>query len=112
MRFVGDRISARRADDPAGADDGLAAGHGHVVHRDGATLAIARDQSGQLHCLSAMCTHLGCVVGFNEAEQTWDCPCHGPRFEVDGTVLDGPASAPLERVAPAAASASGGSDRE
>jgi glycine/D-amino acid oxidase-like deaminating enzyme/nitrite reductase/ring-hydroxylating ferredoxin subunit len=95
VRFVGDRISARRAEDPPDADDALEPGQGHVVRRDGATLAIARDRSGQLHSQSAMCTHLGCVVAFNEAEQTWDCPCHGSRFEVDGTVLDGPASAPL-----------------
>ena len=76
-----------------------ASGQGRVVHRDGATLAVGRDQAGQLHSLNAMCTHLGCVVGFNEAEQTWDCPCHGSRFELDGTVLDGPASAPLTSVA-------------
>jgi Rieske Fe-S protein len=49
-----------------------------------------------LRVLSARCTHLGCIVGFNRAESTWECPCHGSRFDVDGSVLSGPATGPLE----------------
>jgi len=91
-RFVGDRIAVRlRAD----SDDSLSAGEGQVVRRNGETVALARDLDGNLHQLKATCTHLGCIVGFNQAEQTWDCPCHGSRFSLDGSVLDGPATAAL-----------------
>jgi Rieske Fe-S protein len=92
--FVGDRITARRQ----GADELPESGHGRVMHRDGATVAVARDAEGRLHAVDAVCTHLGCIVGFNDAEQTWDCPCHGSRFTLDGAVLDGPASSPLAPV--------------
>lgn len=54
-------------------------------------VAAYRDSGGALHQVSAVCTHLGCLVAWNEVEGTWDCPCHGSRFDVDGTVLNGPA---------------------
>jgi glycine/D-amino acid oxidase-like deaminating enzyme/nitrite reductase/ring-hydroxylating ferredoxin subunit len=56
-----------------------------------------RDPAGDLHKVSAVCTHLGCVVAWNAAEQTWDCPCHGSRFAFDGNVIQGPAVKDLER---------------
>jgi Rieske Fe-S protein len=49
-----------------------------------------------LHAVSPVCTHLGCHVKFNHAEKTWDCPCHGSRFGLDGAVLDGPAAQNLD----------------
>jgi Rieske Fe-S protein len=49
------------------------------------------------HAVSLRCTHLGCLLRFNSAETSWDCPCHGSRFDVDGDVLEGPAVSPLER---------------
>jgi Rieske Fe-S protein len=59
--------------------------------------AVYRDDSGTLHSRSARCTHLGCIVRFNRAERTWDCPCHGSRFDPTGEVIEGPATSPLER---------------
>jgi Rieske Fe-S protein len=59
--------------------------------------AVYRDQGGELHSLSARCTHMGCIVNFNDAEATWDCPCHGSRFNTDGEVIEGPAVKPLEK---------------
>ncbi len=72
-------------------------GTGAIV-RDGlGLLAVYRDNDGRFHELSAACTHLGCVVGWNDVEKSWDCPCHGSRFAPDGVVLNGPAAKPLER---------------
>ena len=62
----------------------IAAGDGAIVRRGLRKLAVYRDESGDLHERSAYCTHLGCVVAWNRAERTWDCPCHGSRFDVDG----------------------------
>ncbi|MCS0602185.1 FAD-dependent oxidoreductase [Streptomyces sp. LP11] len=89
--FVGDRLKR-----PAGVDE-LAPGEGAVVKADGERLAVHRDDAGALHAVSARCTHLGCLVAFNDAEKAWECPCHGSRFDVDGSVLQGPAVKPLER---------------
>jgi Rieske Fe-S protein len=57
---------------------------------------VFRDHAGALHAVSATCTHLGCIVAFNDAERAWECPCHGSRFDTDGNVIHGPATAPLE----------------
>src|SRR6266511_866954 len=73
----------------------LAPGHGGVVDVDGRKLAVYRDERGLSHALSPKCTHMGCTVDWNDAERTWDCPCHGSRFDVEGKVLRGPAAKPL-----------------
>jgi glycine/D-amino acid oxidase-like deaminating enzyme/nitrite reductase/ring-hydroxylating ferredoxin subunit len=91
MRFFGDRITNRDS-----ADD-LSPGEGAVVGAGLGQRAVYRDDSGTLHTLSARCTHLGCIVGWNGAEQTWDCPCHGSRFDATGEVIEGPATSRLER---------------
>jgi glycine/D-amino acid oxidase-like deaminating enzyme/nitrite reductase/ring-hydroxylating ferredoxin subunit len=70
-------------------------GEGKTVRVKGERLAVYRDAEGGLHAVSSVCTHLGCVVKFNRAEKTWDCPCHGSRFGIEGEVLDGPATRPL-----------------
>jgi nitrite reductase/ring-hydroxylating ferredoxin subunit len=86
VRFVGDRAAALLA-----ADEHLAPGTGVVVRRGTSLVAMACDRSGRTHVVDAVCSHLGCIVSFNEGEQTWDCPCHGSRYALDGEVLDGPA---------------------
>ncbi|MFF5138984.1 FAD-dependent oxidoreductase [Streptomyces sp. NPDC013157] len=91
--FVGDRLPPVTA--PA-ADD-LTPGDGVVIRVGGHRCAVHRDDSGQLHAVSARCTHLGCLVAFNRAEQAWECPCHGSRFAPDGSILQGPAVRPLEK---------------
>ena len=73
----------------------LAAGEAAVMKLDGQNVAAFRDESGRLHACSAVCTHMGCIVGWNENDRTWDCPCHGSRFALDGSVLHGPAVSPL-----------------
>jgi Rieske Fe-S protein len=77
--------------------DDIAPGQGKTVRLNGERLAVYRDVTGKLSACSAVCTHLGCHVRFNEAEKTWDCPCHGSRFSTDGEVLDGPAVRGLPR---------------
>ncbi|WP_217915604.1 FAD-dependent oxidoreductase [Miltoncostaea marina] len=93
-RLIGDR--ARTALRPRSPDT-LAPGEGAVVTTGGEKVAAYRDQQGELHTVSPVCTHMGCEVTWNAAELTWDCPCHGSRFEYDGEVIDGPATRPLER---------------
>jgi glycine/D-amino acid oxidase-like deaminating enzyme/nitrite reductase/ring-hydroxylating ferredoxin subunit len=74
-------------------------GEGKIVSAGGRRLAVHRDDTGTLHALSPVCRHLGCDVAWNSAERTWDCPCHGSRYSIDGKVLNGPATEALERVA-------------
>lgn len=82
----------------ASADE-IECGEGAIVRKGIHKLAIYRDEAGALHSLSAKCTHMGCVVHFNSAERSWDCPCHGSRFNTDGEVLHGPATSPLGQAA-------------
>jgi nitrite reductase/ring-hydroxylating ferredoxin subunit len=71
-------------------------GQATIVSVNGSDHAVSRDSSGHLHAVSPTCTHMGCTVAWNGAESTWDCPCHGSRFAVDGRVLHGPALHPLK----------------
>ncbi len=73
----------------------LAPGTAKVSRRGADVVASYRGEDGQLREVSARCTHLGCVVAFNNAEKTWDCACHGSRFATDGSVIQGPATRPL-----------------
>jgi glycine/D-amino acid oxidase-like deaminating enzyme/nitrite reductase/ring-hydroxylating ferredoxin subunit len=76
--------------------DEIPAGHGGVMRRGMQLTAVYRDDAGQTHERSAVCPHLGCVVGWNLTEQTWDCPCHGSRFDAMGKVIYGPANRDLD----------------
>ena len=91
-RFFHDRISQRAARAP----EDLAPGDGAVISAPGGQIALSRDSQGNLHAVSARCTHLGCIVHWNRAERSWDCPCHGSRFAPDGAVLQAPAVKPLQ----------------
>ena len=71
---------------------------GGIFDADEGKMAVCRDRHGVVHAVSAVCTHLGCDVAWNKAEQTWDCPCHGSRFSPDGKVINGPAVSDLRRV--------------
>jgi len=76
--------------------DDIVPGSGAVVRRGLRKIAAYRDESGMLHCHSAVCTHLRCIVHWNSDELTWDCPCHGSRFDkIDGRPVNGPAQQPL-----------------
>ena len=91
--FVSDRISSPEL--PETID--LPQGEGAVFKSEGEHVAVYRDEQGAVHACSAVCTHMGCIVHWNPAETTWDCPCHGSRFNYDGEVLQGPANEPLEK---------------
>jgi glycine/D-amino acid oxidase-like deaminating enzyme/nitrite reductase/ring-hydroxylating ferredoxin subunit len=81
-----------------GSEKEIPTGQGAIVRQGTKKLAVYRDDAGALHALSAACTHLGCIVSWNSAEKSWDCPCHASRFDVNGEVLHGPAMAPLQQA--------------
>jgi glycine/D-amino acid oxidase-like deaminating enzyme/nitrite reductase/ring-hydroxylating ferredoxin subunit len=76
--------------------DQIDSGEGRIMKVEGRKLAVYRDATGELHPFSAVCPHLGCLVQWNNAESSWDCPCHGSRFDTDGKVLNGPARSDLK----------------
>ena len=95
-RLIADRLTDHDAE--GDSEKTLARGEGKILELDGKKVAAARDENGALHLLSPVCTHMACDVHFNAAEKTWDCPCHGSRFGIDGAVINGPASKPLARI--------------
>jgi len=90
--LVGDLTSAARREL---SPEDLAPGQSRVGRVGTRLVAAHRDAEGVLHAVDARCTHLGCTVSFNDSEQSWDCPCHGSRYGLDGSVLHGPAVEPL-----------------
>ncbi|HEU4942451.1 MAG TPA: FAD-dependent oxidoreductase [Gaiellaceae bacterium] len=92
LRFFGDRVrggGARSVDE-------VGPGEGAIVGRLRKT-AVYRDDDGTVHELSPLCRHLWCLVDWNPAERSWDCPCHGSRYAADGRVIEGPATQDLKR---------------
>jgi len=85
VRFVGDRFKT----DVEGTGE-IPLGEGRLITLDGEQTAVYRDEQGHLHAMTPVCTHLGCIVGWNNAEKSWDCPCHGGRYSATGTVIEGP----------------------
>jgi glycine/D-amino acid oxidase-like deaminating enzyme/nitrite reductase/ring-hydroxylating ferredoxin subunit len=84
-------IAQRLQTPPEKAPASIRPGEATVMKLRGKPAAAYRDQEGVLHMLDARCTHMGCHVRWNAAERSWDCPCHGSRFDVDGSILHGPA---------------------
>lgn len=78
--------------------DELKPGDGAIMREGLSKLAVCRDEGGTVHKLSAVCPHLGCIVGWNSTEKTWDCPCHGSKFRADGRVYQGPANSDLSKA--------------
>ena len=92
--YVEDRLTRR----PGRRADDLAPGQAAIIKSEGDTLAAYRNGGGELFVVSPVCTHMKCMVRWNDAERSWDCPCHGSRFAPDGTVIEGPALEPLRRL--------------
>ena len=95
-------VAAQFADHVTGGDVGdvgdIPAGEGCIVRQGMHKLAVFRPERGALIVRSAVCPHLGCIVNWNTAEKTWDCPCHGSRFATDGAVINGPSPMPLSEA--------------
>jgi glycine/D-amino acid oxidase-like deaminating enzyme/nitrite reductase/ring-hydroxylating ferredoxin subunit len=92
--FIKDRLTKSEVDELAE----VGVGQGKIIQIDGKKHGAYRSEDGKLHVVSAVCTHMGCVNHWNEVEQSWDCPCHGSRFSIDGEVLEGPAYTALKKV--------------
>lgn len=92
--MIKDRLARAEADSVRE----LKPGEGMITGRRGKKVAAFRDPGGNIHRLSPVCTHLGCLVRWNPAESTWDCPCHGSRFKPTGEVIAGPAEEPLPPI--------------
>ena len=68
---------------------------GRIIEYNGKKCGAYRDENDTIHFVSTDCTHLGCTIKWNNDEKSWDCPCHGSRFNYEGQVLNGPANEPL-----------------
>lgn len=95
VAFVKDRVTIPKVQ---GLSE-VPVGEGQVVEIGGEKMAVYREESGTVHAVSPVCTHALCIVHWNSAEKSWDCPCHGGRYSPDGQVLEGP---PVKALAPVA----------
>jgi glycine/D-amino acid oxidase-like deaminating enzyme/nitrite reductase/ring-hydroxylating ferredoxin subunit len=77
---------------------GLASGEGRLVKYEGESIALYKDEGGKLHAIDPVCPHAKCMVDWNSAEKSWDCPCHGSRFSFDGELLTGPSRKGLDII--------------
>lgn len=92
VNFVSGKLSS------ATIDHDIKPNEGKIIDVDGTRVGAYRDEKGELHLVDTTCRHLGCEVEFNDAETTWDCPCHGSRYSVDGDTIEGPAFKPLTKL--------------
>jgi glycine/D-amino acid oxidase-like deaminating enzyme/nitrite reductase/ring-hydroxylating ferredoxin subunit len=93
-RFIGDRLGLAEIESVSQ----LPLDSGEIVEWDGQKLAVYKDPHGNIQALDPVCTHAKCIVQWNNSEKSWDCPCHGARFDTDGSVLTGPARENLKAV--------------
>jgi Rieske Fe-S protein len=93
VHFFADRLKRAERD----AVDELSPGEGALIRVRGRKTAVYRDDDGTLHALSPVCQHLYCLVDWNPAERSWDCPCHGSRYDATGQVIQGPSTKDLKR---------------
>jgi Rieske Fe-S protein len=93
-QFVGKWFATERLEEFSS----LAPDEGKVVKLNNETMALYKDAQGSLHAVNPTCTHMKCSVAWNSAEKSWDCPCHGARYSIEGEVLNGPADANLELI--------------
>jgi len=76
---------------PLPSDIDIQKGEAREVEIEGDRIGIYRDETGRIHTVDTTCTHMGCELKWNDAERTWDCPCHGSRFTYEGKIVEGPA---------------------
>jgi Rieske Fe-S protein len=93
-KFIGGRFSKEKIKELAD----IAHGEAKLVKYEGLSIALYKDETGNIHAVNPACTHINCIVGWNTAEKTWDCPCHGARFDADGIMLTAPARKDLEKI--------------
>ncbi|MHB0877156.1 MAG: FAD-dependent oxidoreductase [Anaerolineae bacterium] len=103
QHFAGSRLSSAHKANPAS----IARGEGEVIEVDGKKVAFYADEGGVLHAVSPFCGHQGCMVTWNSAEKSWDCPCHGSRYRATGEFIHGPT---VKDLAPVRIEAMAGSD--
>lgn len=93
--FIGDKLEDSTA---TMSHKSLIPGEGRII-RDGLRVVGAyKDESGKVYAVKPICTHLGCNLSFNDGDRTWDCPCHGSQFDIEGRIIQGPAVTPLEKI--------------
>jgi nitrite reductase/ring-hydroxylating ferredoxin subunit len=93
-QYVAGYVTGGEVDSP----EEISPDEGAIIRRGLTKIAAYRDPQGRLHERSAVCQHLGCIVAWNRTERTWDCPCHGSRYDRYGTVINGPANSDLAGV--------------
>jgi Rieske Fe-S protein len=86
VHYFADRMKKGDARDPKELEPGT----GAILEVKGKKLAVYKDEQGELHVMSPVCQHLRCIVGWNAEAKTWDCPCHGSRYDATGKVMNGP----------------------
>ncbi len=78
--------------------ENVSPGEGKIIEYEGRKVGVYRNEEGEYFCINPVCSHLKCALAFNEAEKTWDCPCHGSRFDIKGNILEGPAVHPIDKI--------------